>query len=69
MYQCSAKQEPLCGTDGKTYRNQCELDKFNCENKVGTVVSKKHIGACGMSYTIFGLCFYFSLSNKCGVEY
>ena len=39
-----AYNEPVCGDDGKTYRNKCELERENCLNK--KTVSFKHQGEC-----------------------
>lgn len=30
---CNFKYDPVCGSDGITYLNQCSLDFFICENK------------------------------------
>lgn len=53
MYQCPTKRDTVCGSDGKTYTNQCELDRFNCDNKRSGVVTKKHDGDCGMLMIVY----------------
>ena len=39
-----AYKEPVCGDDGKTYKNKCELERENCLNK--KAISFKHHGEC-----------------------
>ena len=35
---------PICGSNGKTYNSECEIDVFNCEQSDS--VRKMHDGEC-----------------------
>jgi hypothetical protein len=41
---CPMNYDPLCGTDGETYSNECQLVSFSCMKK--TKVGIRHSGAC-----------------------
>ncbi|CAH1798785.1 unnamed protein product [Owenia fusiformis] len=43
-FQCSDKQDILCGTDGDIYFNECQLNKTNCRKDARTNIANK--GPC-----------------------
>ena len=42
--KCPSEVQHVCGCDGKTYLNQCELEKQNCIDK--TNIDIRHNGKC-----------------------
>jgi len=41
--KCPQGLQPVCGSDGITYNNQCLLDAAKCKNRR---LKKKHYGPC-----------------------
>ncbi|XP_067672708.1 ovoinhibitor-like [Haliotis asinina] len=46
---CQSTNSPVCGSDGRTYMNSCDLHNANCRNiELGlTHIRYSHSGACG----------------------
>ncbi|KAK2187226.1 hypothetical protein NP493_172g00020 [Ridgeia piscesae] len=42
--KCPARQRPVCGNDGLTYNNQCELNRAACLG--GSRIRRKFKGTC-----------------------
>lgn len=42
---CTSDWRPVCGSDGKTYPNECSLEVEAC--KTGKKLRKVHSGECG----------------------
>ena len=43
--ECPDVTDPVCGTNGKTYENECKLKAQSCAD--GKDVNLKHKGDCG----------------------
>lgn len=41
---CSEHHEPVCGTDGNTYSNECKLKYHSCQQK--QIIGVSHSGTC-----------------------
>lgn len=42
---CAKENDPVCGTDGKTYLNECFMKAMSCEKNAS--VGLRHRGRCG----------------------
>lgn len=58
---CSSEYNPVCGSNGFTYPNECKLQEAACENQVLRLV---HDGECGQHHTRLQGC-----PSKCRPEY
>lgn len=47
--ECPDVNDPVCGTNGKTYESECKLKAESCAE--GSDVTTKHNGVCGMKIT------------------
>lgn len=60
--ECPDVNDPVCGTNGKTYESECKLKAESCAE--GIDVTTKHNGVCGMKITTKNMlsltCFLFS---------
>ena len=66
---CNRMYDPVCGSDGKTYSNECMMQMLTCEKNV--VVTVDYTGECGRISSAFFLFFtfiHFILSKIC-MEY
>ena len=57
--ECPYTWEPVCGTDGQTYGNLCQLDFHNCHTDSSISVAK--VGECkskNMIYVMSSLTFF-----------
>ena len=47
---CQTKKDPVCGDNGETYENECQLRAASCKTKQPISVASK--GECGMFSSI-----------------
>ena len=49
---CPYNKDPVCGSNGKTYFNECKLNLATCQQK--RLIKVQHTGKCGKTilYTI-----------------
>jgi len=62
---CNFNWSPLCGSDGRTYANRCEMDSFNCLRKSAVTVS--HAGECRAVPTCNNIC-HMDWTPVCGTD-
>lgn len=48
---CSEHHEPVCGSDGNTYGNECKLKYHSCQKK--ETIEVTHSGACSKPINVF----------------
>ena len=57
---CNEPYSPICGNDGSTYNNKCQMQIKSCITK--KLITMKHVGKCGKCLTyVFIVCLFMSL--------
>ena len=49
-HMCSSIYSPVCGSDGKTYPNECHMGMISCRER--RTITLKHDGNCGKNQLI-----------------
>ena len=47
---CSYIKDPVCGSDGQTYFNECQLNLASCQHK--RLIRLHHRGKCGKMFSV-----------------
>jgi hypothetical protein len=63
---CPMTYIPLCGTDGQTYSNDCQLDSVNCLKKSSVAVA--HSGECIDADVPCNIACHFDYTPVCGTD-
>jgi hypothetical protein len=63
---CPMSYVPLCGVDGHTYSNECQLNSVNCMKK--TAVAVAHAGECSEAIPVCNIACHFNYDPVCGTD-
>jgi hypothetical protein len=63
---CPLNYIPICGTDGQTYSNNCQLESFNCLKKTDVAVA--HAGECIDAEASCNIACHYDYTPVCGTD-
>jgi hypothetical protein len=66
LIACTLNYQPVCGTDGQTYGNQCELESVSCLRKSDLAVA--YNGECVSAQSECNLACHFNYQPVCGTD-